>query len=267
MSASKVAGGKQKDMRGASLPDLSRRSRSKRNQDSQGARQDGVSDNSGRQDIVNPSKGGMGNGDVRKRVSGTEGEENRRFRVQTQLGVEYNKPLHDKNRKRSKKRIEHIAKSLDPLFNSYDNVEMVKGKLLELDQNFADLIESHGKYHILINDSREREESSMWMNDIDNFVFGFKQFANDWLKKSVTQTLLNENRSVTGNELEQTDQELQKQQLQQLQQQHYEYEQQFQQQQQQQQSQQKHFEQDQQQQQQQHFNQTSVTNENSRLQP
>ncbi len=183
----------------SSLPDLSRRNRSERNRVSQG-RASASGNKSNVQNAVNPSD--VGKVEVQKQVYISGGD--CRIRVSTERGVEYNKSLHDKNRRRAMKNVKRIATSIEPLFNSDDNAVTVKKKLLEIDYHFAEAVESHGKYHILVNDKSEREDSSMWMNDQDSMVFEIKRCANNWLKDIEKQ--LQENTSITRSKSEHTQQ-------------------------------------------------------------
>ena len=79
------------------------------------------------------------------------------------------------------KKVFRLAERMQSLFVNVDNIETVKQILLEMDLCFAEVMESHGKYHILVDDLNEREVSFKWMNDQDTHVFAVKQAANLWL--------------------------------------------------------------------------------------
>ncbi len=153
---------------------------------------------------------GLENGDVRN-SSTAEGEVGR-FRIMTAKGVENQKKVHNDNRVRAMRRVSRTIRSIDKLLNDYSNVENVKGSLLEVDHLFSDVMESHGKYHALIDDYEERQESSKWMNDNDAVVFGFKSFANKWVsdfnkKQNESNDLRNSNRNFVTTQMHQNNNE------------------------------------------------------------
>ncbi len=204
MSEVNGASTKRRDQRGpVSLPDLSRRSRVERNQTSQG-RVDASGNNNGQSAVI-PCRENV---EVRMREDSTV-RGNARLRVTTERGMQYNKSLHENNRKRAMKNVIRIAKIMEPLYRSQENVEVIEQKLLEIDMHFSEAVESHGKYHILLNDYMEREESSMWMNDMDSMTFEIKQYANNWLKD------INERLRLPSRSDHDTQQQVQQQQQQQ----------------------------------------------------
>ena len=125
---------------------------------------------------------GLENGDVRKRDF-AEGGEPGRFRTLTEKGLANQRKLHDSNRVKAMKRLNRLLRSTDELFKDYANVDKVKHQLLEVDRLFSDVMESHGKYHVLIDDHEERQNSSKWMNDNDATVFGFRDYVNKWINE------------------------------------------------------------------------------------
>ena len=172
-----------------SLPDSTRRhasterlaqSRGKLHQDQQHLASDKIS-------VHSEAMGGRGlkNGDVRKRDTG-EGEIGR-IRVLTAKGAEDQRKTHHDNRVRAMRRLNRTMRSIDILLKDNSNVEQVKGEMLEVDHIFSEVMESHGKYHALIDDYEERQESSKWMNDNDATVFGFNRFVNKWITDSNVQ--------------------------------------------------------------------------------
>ena len=144
------------------------------------------------------SRVGDGNKDVRMRDTAAGG----RFRIGTEHGVEFFRALHLKNRKGAMKEVFRLAERMQSLFENVENIETVKQILLEMDLCFAVVMESHGKYHILIDDLKEREVSSKWMNDQDAHVFAVKQAANLWLsdieRKNVNPALRESENNFSG---------------------------------------------------------------------
>ena len=126
---------------------------------------------------------GLDNGEVRKRVMETTSGDIGRVRVVTQKSLEYQRKLHNDNRLKSMKRLHRLMRSMDPLFESAEHVGEIVQKLLQVDHLFFEVMESHGKYHTLIDDIEERKNSSKWMDENDTLVFGFKKFANERLSE------------------------------------------------------------------------------------
>ena len=131
------------------------------------------------------SGNGLTSGAARKRMSATGNEHVSRMRILTEKGLEYQRGLYDSNRKTTMKAVERKILSLNLLVENVANVNQVQKELMELDHMFSEVIEWHGKYHILIDDYEERDESSRWMNDNDNAVFNIKQYVNKWLESKI----------------------------------------------------------------------------------
>ena len=133
---------------------------------------------------------GLENGDVRKRVTAYGGDEHElgRFRCMTAKGAENKRKTHSDNRIRAMRRLNRMFRTIDPLLNDVSNLERVRGEMLEADKLFSEVLDEHGKYHALIDDQKERQKSSKWMNDNDEIVFGFKSFVNKWINDNIHTT-------------------------------------------------------------------------------
>ena len=123
------------------------------------------------------AEGHTGANDVRKR-SNARGDNVGRFRVMTEKGVGNQKTTHIENRDRATKRLNCLMRSIDELVKNNGSVGEIKDGMIQVDHIFAEVTDSHGKYHAIIDNEEERKKSSKWMNDYDGTVFGFKSYVN-----------------------------------------------------------------------------------------
>ena len=144
--------------------------------------------------------------DCRRRETVTDNAE-KRVRAPTEKGRLYQKQLYGEKRVKCMKKLERLMRSIDPLLESDEHVGEIRTKLLEIDHVFYEVVDSHGKYHKLIEDASERVDSSKWMNDQDALVFSFKKHVDECLDEFHKTTNIDQHSiDVERNEIDNTSQ-------------------------------------------------------------